>query len=366
MSRQKFLLVFSVSLFSALLIGAGTAQAYWTYSQNNCDRCHGDFLDDPYVSLSDGQSWEDSLHSVHQSMVSFDCATCHTGGRGGGSVLIRTSDGGTGLDPIGCVGCHGRAEDDASSPSNGGYGAGLRQHHNGAGAATCGGCHSDNTPSDDEVDESFLPPYYADPAGSDSAHPNIPSDPCNPGGVGEDYAGSTLGLDNDGNGVYDDSDDACAAATPTPTATPTATPTPTPENECQCVPHRIVPGRNLAALKKTTGVAPGEGSQLTKKVGVVLKARERTRGACRPGSSTDTFSLTLVMVDDGGDEFFRKERTGLTCNRRIRQQKFMVDYDVDNCAELREPGKNSKGEVTVTATTTDDGELIATRTLKCN
>ena len=364
MSRQKFLLVFSVSLFSALLIGAGTAQAYSMYSQNNCDRCHGDFLDDPYVSLSDGQSWEDSLHSVHQFMVNFDCATCHTGGRGGGSVLIRTSDGGTGLDPIGCVGCHGRAEDDASSPSNGGYGAGLRQHHNGAGAAICGSCHSDNGPSDDDVDESFLPPYYADSAGSDSAHPNIPSDPCNPGGIGEDYAGSTLGLDNDGNGVYDDSDDACAAATPTPTATPTATPTPAPENECLCVPHRIVPGGNLAVLKKTASLSLGRGSTQTKKVGVVVKARERTRGACRPGSSTDTFSLRLHMVDDDGDVILDATRTGLTCNRRIRRQKFMATYEVENCAGSVPPERNSVGEVTVTATT-EDGELIASRTLKC-
>jgi len=355
MSRQKFLLVFIVSLFSALLIGAGKAQAYSTYSQNNCDQCHGDFLDDPYVSLSDGQSWEDSLHSVHQSMVSFDCATCHTGGRGGGNVLIRTSDGGTGLDPIGCVGCHGRAEDDASSPSNGGYGAGLRQHHNVAGAATCGGCHSDNTPSDDDVDESFLPPYYADLAGSDSAHPNIPSDPCNPGGVGEDYAGSTLGLDNDGNGVYDDSDDACAAATPTPT--------PVRENECLCVPHRIVPGGNLAALKKTASL--GRGSTQIKEVGVVVKARERTRGACRPGSSTDMFSLRLHMVDDNGGVILDETRTGLTCDRRIRQQKFMATYEVENCASAEPSDKSSKGEVTVTATT-EDGELIASRTLKCN
>jgi hypothetical protein len=369
MSRQKFLLVFSVSLFSALLIGAGTAQAYSTYSQNNCDRCHGDFLYDPYVSLSDGQSWEDSLHSVHQSMVSFDCATCHTGGRGGGNVLIRTSDGGTGLDPIGCVGCHGRAEDDASSPPNGGYGAGLRQHHNGAGAATCGGCHSDNTPSDDDVDESFLPLYYADSAGSDSAHPNIPSDPCNPGGVGEDYAGSTLGLDNDGNGVYDDSDDACAAATPTPSATPTATPTP--ENECQCVPHRVVPSGNLAVVKKTT--SSGRGSTQTKKVGVVLKARESTRGGCRLRSSTDTFSLRLHMVDANGEVILDETRTGLTCDRRVSQQKFMATYEVENCAESEPSGKSSKGKadkgskskVTVTATT-EDGELIAKRTLKCN
>jgi hypothetical protein len=132
-----------------------------------------------------------------------------------------------------------------------------------------------------------------------------------------------------------------------------------------------VPGRNLAVLKKTASL--GKGSTQTKKVGVVLKARERTRGACRPGSSTDTFSLTLVMVDDSGDEFFREERTGLTCDRRIRQQKFMATYNVENCAESKAPGKSSngranrssKGEVTVTATT-DDGELIASRILKCN
>jgi hypothetical protein len=79
------------------------------------------------------------------------------------------------------------------------------------------------------------------------------------------------------------------------------------------------------------------------------------------------------MVDDDGEEFFREERPGLTCNRRIRQQKFLATYNVENCAESKAPGKNSnsranrrsKGEVTVTATT-DDGELIAKRTLKCN
>jgi hypothetical protein len=129
------------------------------------------------------------------------------------------------------------------------------------------------------------------------------------------------------------------------------------------VPHRVVPSGNLAVLKKTTSL--GRGSTQTKKVGVVLKARERTRGACRRGSSTDTFSLTLVMVDDGGDEFFREERTGLTCDRRIGRVKFMADYDVNNCAGGKAPDKRSKGKVTVTATT-EDGELIAIRTLKCN
>ncbi len=54
----------------------------------------------------------------------------------------------------------------------------------------------------------YLPPYYADPPGSDPFHPNVPSDPCNPAidGFPEDYAGSTEGLDNDGDDFYDEAD----------------------------------------------------------------------------------------------------------------------------------------------------------------
>jgi hypothetical protein len=143
---------------------------------------------------------------------------------------------------------------------------------------------------------------------------------------------------------------------------PAPTPTPSPENECQCVPHQVVPGGNLAALNKTTSL--GRGSTQTEKVGVVLKARERTRGACRPGSSTDTFWLRLQMVDDDGDVILDETRTGLTCDRRTRQQKFMATYEVKHCAGSKAPDGSSKGEVTVTATT-EDGELVAERTLKC-
>jgi hypothetical protein len=90
------------------------------------------------------------------------------------------------------------------------------------------------------------------------------------------------------------------------------------------------------------------------------------------------------MVDANGNDIpimGGGTRTGLTCDRRIRQQKFMATYTVDNCAGP-EPSdkssngksdKNSKGkarkssknQITVTATT-EDGELIASRILKCN
>jgi hypothetical protein len=125
-----------------------------------------------------------------------------------------------------------------------------------------------------------------------------------------------------------------------------------------------VPAGNLAVLKKTD--SRGRGAHLKKKVGVVLKAREKSRGACRPGTSTDTFSLRIQMVDDDNDVILDETREGLTCNRRVGQEKFMATYEVENCAGSEAPeSRSSKGKVTVIATT-DDGELTSTRTLKCN
>jgi hypothetical protein len=125
-----------------------------------------------------------------------------------------------------------------------------------------------------------------------------------------------------------------------------------------------VPSGNLAVLKNTS-VLHGKGSIQEKKVGVVLKARERTRGACHPRSSTDTFSLRLRMVTIDDDEvIFDETRHGLTCNRRIRQQKFLATYTVEDCEGSEVPSRKSKNEVRVTATT-EDGTLVAERTLKC-
>jgi hypothetical protein len=70
------------------------------------------------------------------------------------------------------------------------------------------------------------------------------------------------------------------------------------------------------------------------------------------------------MVDDDGDVILDETRSG-TCNRRARRQKFEATYEVENCAGSEAPDKKSNGVVTVTATT-EDGELVATRTLKRN
>jgi hypothetical protein len=130
------------------------------------------------------------------------------------------------------------------------------------------------------------------------------------------------------------------------------------------VPHRIVPGGILAVLKNTT--SNGKGSEQTKKVSVVLKARERTRGACRPGTSTDTVSVRLTMVNsDNGEVIFDETHEDLTCDRRLRQEKFMVHYEVEDCEGSEAPSRSSKNEIKITATT-EDGTLLASRNLKCN
>ena len=195
-----------LALITILMIWASDVLAYQAYAGNgnDCEGCHGGFTENPYSPPSGGTDWAGSLHSVHQSMVSFDCDTCHTGvtGQEAPPVFLESSNGGAGLATIGCVGCHGRDEDITGSSQRG---AGLRQHHDGF--ASCGGCHSDQT-GYTPVDEGVPPNYYVSPG---TGHPNIPSNPCNPADAAfeENFAGTTLGLDNDGDGIYDMADVDC-------------------------------------------------------------------------------------------------------------------------------------------------------------
>jgi hypothetical protein len=191
-----------------------TASAYDQYSQNkddtNCRACHGNFRSNTYISTVDGQLWG-NLHNLHRDdMLSGDCETCHQAG-GRFPVAINSSDGGTGLDPVGCTGCHGRDEDNtASNPDFPfGVGAGLRQHHYNAGVTLCMGCHEDANPGNySSVGEDILPPYYANPG---TGHLAIPTGSCNDDGS-ENFAGLAIGLDNDGDTLYDADDPSCSVS----------------------------------------------------------------------------------------------------------------------------------------------------------
>lgn len=211
-----------ITLFTAGILWSGTAAAYDTYSGTsgdaNCFACHGDFGAGMYMSEVDGSAMG-NLHNVHRRLMlgasvgatsGGDCATCHSAA-GTTPVTINASEGGMGLAPIACVGCHGRAEDHvAGNPEfdagRRGYGAGLRQHHYRAGQTVCADCHADANPTAyTPVGENVLPPYYAMPG---TMHPAMPTLPCNPASE-EDFAGSTIGIDNDGDDVWDMLDRDC-------------------------------------------------------------------------------------------------------------------------------------------------------------
>ena len=199
----------------------------------NCRNCHGHFratneensrpyLRDEYVSLADGRTWnivyqeaeadapedEIGLHDIHRHVIldklgRSRCNVCHNP-EGRYPVYLSYSAGSEPLEPISCVGCHGRGEDLANGA--GGYGAGLRQHHSNAGINVCKTCHDDADPDlYTPVGENVLPPYYAQP---NDVFVNKPTDPCNQRGD-ENYAGGPRGLDNDGDGKYDKSDLDC-------------------------------------------------------------------------------------------------------------------------------------------------------------
>lgn len=217
---RNAVLVLCTSILVGLLVlwASSPLQAFPTYSSRTnsgdpvggrCSNCHGDFNGDSYISRTDGKNWG-NLHDLHRFVMLEEddpdtnkCRTCHMPGPPGPPVFTYQSAGNGVLDPISCIGCHGRSED-ASSGTHG-MGAGLRQHHFNAGVTFCARCHDDADPGAFlPVGEHVLPPYYF----PDGIFLNKPSDPCNINGE-EDYAGLLWGLDNDGDGKYDVQDSDC-------------------------------------------------------------------------------------------------------------------------------------------------------------
>ncbi len=194
-----------------------SAHAYATWS--GCAGCHGDFSSGTYVSDSDGTSWGTNLMTGHSAfMGSGTCNVCHQppAGTPRSPVYIGRSAGISGYSPVSCLGCHGRAADATGAcvtgnsttidPANCGMGVGLRLHHANAGIGDCADCHSDGAPAGEDE----KPPYYFTP---DSAHASKPVDPCNAAASpGNENKFGLFGLDNDGDGVYDQDDADCQVA----------------------------------------------------------------------------------------------------------------------------------------------------------
>ena len=196
-SMSKFL--FAMGVLGVAIVLDQRASAYDRYEAGGlsngvgCVECHPGFVN------------EDTTHQLHvdggMMSGSTRCGLCHMT-TGGGDIPVYThqsaSNGGQG-----CRGCHG-----VNNGTSFGWGVGLRRVHArptvnpDSQGKRCVACHStDPAPSA----ESTLPVYYTN---------NLCriKNPClaKPAPPGEDFTGDGKGLDNDGNGLYDENDPACS------------------------------------------------------------------------------------------------------------------------------------------------------------
>jgi hypothetical protein len=184
------------ALVALLFLVAGGAGAYETYN-GGCHNCHGAFDGDRAVR---GQVIRfGDKHRMHNGTgggMAADCALCHIGRNK--DPMIGKSDGTSSSPGIGCTGCH-KAE-------------GLRAHHAVSGIGICSACHSDDGTPDPE---NLMPLYYGTPD-------TLVDGACNAEaveGVNENWTvGDFVGLDNDGDGLYDKDDPDCANDGPDPVA----------------------------------------------------------------------------------------------------------------------------------------------------
>jgi hypothetical protein len=216
-----------IMVLVAIAAWAPDAQAFKFYSDNvndvgQCAQCHTGFRQDSdYVSQAEGSLlWGGkSLHQAHLDNTDVDasCDNCHGGADITAVRMVNLSSSGTGAGTapaISCSGCHGRLEDENTVTENGtGWGAGLRQHHNGAGVGLCLTCHADSDPAAfTTAGEDTMPPYYAFVT---NGRVNTTMEPCSMTDT-EYLEGLTIGLDNDGDGVYDMADPDCSGVVETP------------------------------------------------------------------------------------------------------------------------------------------------------
>jgi len=178
----------------ALILIVGITSAARAYNRYNdgCQNCHQEFTND--FTVKPNNVWPDSKHNVHRNqMLDSECGACHLNGDGRNPYTWQ-SDGSNDLPGLGCIGCHGRDYGGNIGVS----GIGLRSHHESAGVFICGMCHDDPAVL---YQEKVSPEYYGLPT------VNI-NEPCNSDGS-ENWTSDGLGLDNDGDDVYDMDDSDC-------------------------------------------------------------------------------------------------------------------------------------------------------------
>jgi hypothetical protein len=243
---------------------------------NGCVQCHNNSSEDG--GFTGGNAG--GLHVLHLTTFGItSCALCHSNSLGASKPVLTYYSG----DGYGCAGCHGRDQGEISpnseKPKATAYG--LRLVHASAGVTVCAGCHfpgstetGEPSPAPAVLPETVQPPYYLLPN-------NNLLDPCS--AAQEGFEG-TVGLDNDGNGLRDAADPACAARVTTPSPKATATPTST------------------GKLKKSIVVRPGQSIQ-----GAVDAVAPGGTVSVKPGTYEETHAgTTAVRITKNGIKLIGK------------------------------------------------------------
>ncbi len=191
---------YNLTTLSACLLVAGAflfsthpSVAYPRYrdpvtGNGNCSACHGAFTDS--TSPKGTKFPSSSKHEMHRASTSMAtaCNLCHSTSDNR-NPYTYTSSGTAANQGLGCSGCH--------------VGAGLRAHHVANGIDICNDCHFPEI----SAPENTKPPYY----GTIDTNADHPENLIPVANTNENWSvGDYLGLDNDGNNLYDAADFACA------------------------------------------------------------------------------------------------------------------------------------------------------------
>jgi hypothetical protein len=186
---------FTAVVASLFLIASCTGtSAYSRYrsgtSGGYCADCHGAFTDN--TSPKGTVFPSNDKHEMHRASTSMGtaCNLCHTNGDNR-NPFIKSSTGTSNNAGLGCTGCHD--------------GPGLRLHHEANGIDICLDCHATGETA---LPENTKPPYY----GTIDTKANNPCNLIKAANTNENWSvGDFLGLDNDGNNLYDAADFACGS-----------------------------------------------------------------------------------------------------------------------------------------------------------
>jgi hypothetical protein len=174
----------AVVVLFLVFIACNSSVAFDRYN-DGCNSCHGVF--NGPISRKGSTFPDDDKHDMHRYTMGTDCNLCHLSGDQKNPYTWQSN--GTDDNPgIGCTGCHVEL--------------GLRAHH----VANGINCHPDDGPPSPE---NVKPPYYGtvDTLADNTCNDALASN------TNENWTiGDFLGLDNDGDNLYDLADFDCGPA----------------------------------------------------------------------------------------------------------------------------------------------------------